>query len=316
VPCDAALDEVGHTEKAGVPRDTGADWDFEDTRDHYLAELYHVDPDDLRARDAERYVALSRVVSGEVMAAVLGEWRRADSTCAGALLWWLNDVLPGAGWGVIDSSGRPKTAYWYLKRALAPVAVWLTDEGTNGVSVHVANDGPEVLEADLRLALHRPDGLVTDEAAATLEVAPHTTIGRSAESVFGRFVDAGYAFRFGPPSHDVVVATLTRDDDVLSQAFHFPLGRPADVVGADELGLEAVATLGTDGAWCLSVRSGRLAYAVSLDTPGFLPDDDAFTVAPGGERLIRLVSLDGEAVPRGTIRALNADRASTIRTGD
>ena len=87
------------------------------------------------------------------MADAFGEWRRSRSTCAGALVWWLNDSVPGAGWGAVDVHGRPKAAYWYLRRALAPVAVWMTDEGTNGVAVHVANDTRLAVEATSRVAL-------------------------------------------------------------------------------------------------------------------------------------------------------------------
>ena len=94
--------------KAGVPRDSGTGWDFDDVRDHYLEELFRVDPVELRSFDLEHYLALSRVATGEVMADVFGEWRRARSTCAGGLLWWLNDLLPGAGWGVLDEAGRPR----------------------------------------------------------------------------------------------------------------------------------------------------------------------------------------------------------------
>ena len=51
---------------------------------------------------------LSRAVTGEAMAAVFGEWRRAGSPCGGGLVLWLRDLAPGAGWGLVDHSGAPK----------------------------------------------------------------------------------------------------------------------------------------------------------------------------------------------------------------
>jgi beta-mannosidase len=96
----------------------------------------------LRSIDPERYLELSRSVSGEVMAELFGEWRRTDSPCGGALVLWLKDLVAGAGWGVLDHRGEPNAANHHLRRALAPVAVWSTDEGLGGIVAHVANDGP------------------------------------------------------------------------------------------------------------------------------------------------------------------------------
>ena len=95
---------------------------------------------ELRARDPERYLALGRVATGEAMLRTFAEWRRPGSTCRGGLVWFARDLWPGAGWGVIDSAGRPKAAYWYLRRALAPVALLTADEGLNGLWLHAVND--------------------------------------------------------------------------------------------------------------------------------------------------------------------------------
>lgn len=72
-------------------------WDFADVRDHYLGLLFGVDPGRLRHDEPERYLELSRLVTGEVMAEVFGEWRRSASPCGGGLVLWLRDVLPGPG---------------------------------------------------------------------------------------------------------------------------------------------------------------------------------------------------------------------------
>ena len=153
---EAGTDLVVHHPawKAGVPRDAGTGWDFEDVRDHYLRAA-GTDPDELRRTDHARYLVRSRGVTGELMAAVFGEWRRPASPCGGGLILWLRDIRPGAGWGVLDDHGDAKAAYHHVRRAMAPIAVWLTDEGLAGVAVHVANDPSSVLRATLRLSLYR-----------------------------------------------------------------------------------------------------------------------------------------------------------------
>lgn len=301
---DAALtDRVGLD--AGVPRDAGAPWDFADVRDHYLELLYRVDARDLRRDDPSRYAELSRAVTGEAMAAVLGEWRRTASPCAGAIVLWLRDLVPGAGWGLLDAEGRPKLAWHHVRRALAPVAVWITDEGLDGLRVHVAGDGPEPLDATLELALHRDGELCVDRADTALHVGPHTVVEIDAEAVLGRFADVAYAHRFGPPGHDLVVATLTgADGALLAQAFHHPLGLPASTEPVERLGLRVQA----DGPRTVTVASRRLAYGVRVWAPGHEPADDGFTIAPGGARTIELrpVTADASAAPPVSVSALNA----------
>jgi beta-mannosidase len=321
VPDEAAIEEmlagapgdlvVHHPRwKAGVPRDVGSGWDFEDVRDHYLELLFGVQPSELRRVDHDRYLDLSRAVSGEVMAAVFGEWRREGSPCAGGLVLWLRDLLPGAGWGVVDHRGDPKAAYHYLRRALAPVAVWMTDEGLNGVAVHAANDGPAPLTLRLRVSLYRDCEQRVDEAARIIELGPHSAQRWDLETLLGRFVDASWAYRFGPSAQDLIVASLERDADaepaLISQSMHFPVARPTTAEPAARLGLNATARLTDAGEVRLSLDSRRLAYCVRVHVPGFTPGDDAFSLEPGRERVLQLRPSRPDAVfSGGELTALN-----------
>ncbi|HEX5090585.1 MAG TPA: hypothetical protein VFV89_22445 [Nocardioides sp.] len=197
----------------GVPKDSGADWDFADVRAHYLWQRYG--PDATQA-DAQR-------VTGEVMAEVFGEWRRPGSGCGGGIVLWLRDVVPGAGWGLLDHRGRPKPAARALAPTLQPVAVWIVDEGLNGLDVHVANDGPEPVEATLEVALLREDGAPGESASAELSVPAHGHHTAGVEALLGRFADASYAYRFGPPPHAGVRAVLTAGGTTHETVWRVPL---------------------------------------------------------------------------------------------
>jgi beta-mannosidase len=296
---DAPERLVGHHPvwKAGIPRENGADWDFEDIRDHYLRLLFGVDADELRWVDHERYLELSRTLTGEILAEVFGEWRRAASPCGGGLILWLRDLLPGAGWGVIDHRGTPKLAYHQLARTLAPVAVWTVDEQLGGIVAHVANERPSPLSAFLRVALYREGEHVVEQARVAVELAAHSQQRWNIENVIGRFLDAAWTYRFGPSSHDTIAVTLESDADgeargdgprILSQTLRFPAGRPLDREPSARLGLAAAARTRPDGSVRVTVSSRRVAYAVSIVAPGFVASDDGFSIEPGGTREIML----------------------------
>ncbi|MDQ6835046.1 MAG: glycoside hydrolase family 2 protein [Actinomycetota bacterium] len=316
VPVHHPAWKQGVIRDAGSGWDIGAGWDFDDVRDHYLRLLFEVDPVALRRFDHARYLELSRAVSGEVMAAVMGEWRREHSPCRGALVLWCKDMLPGAGLGVLDHRGAPKVCYHHLRRALAPTAVWMTDEGVAGIAIHVANDGPLPFAGRLRVALYHQSETCVAEASQPLALTGAGTASLTVEGVLRRFVDAAWAYRFGPPGHDLVVASLESDADPsrpCSQAVSFPAGRPRRVESEQSLGISTVARPLVDGRIELSVSSRRLAYGVRLSTPGFTADDDAFCVEPGHQRVITLQPLDERAdIGAAELYALNLDGAKPI----
>jgi len=299
--------------KAGVPRDLGASWDFEDVRDVYLGMLYGHDPARLRRENPALYLDLSRMVSAELMVEALSEWRREASSCQGALVWTLQDVRPGAGWGLLDVAAAPKPAWYGFRRAAQPLQVALTDEGLNGLAVHLHNEATGDRPVWLEVSLWR--GGRTRIARTEREVV---LAGRSSQTLsllemLGTFLDVTYAYRFGPASHELTVATLidVATGEVLSEAFHYPLGRSAVPQG------EAVeATLEPDEpGWRLSLTSEAFVAGVHLEFDGFEPDDDWFHLTPGRAKVLRLRPRPGtasDARPEGLILAPGGVRLARI----
>uniref|UniRef100_UPI0039BDAFAE glycosyl hydrolase 2 galactose-binding domain-containing protein n=1 Tax=Burkholderia vietnamiensis TaxID=60552 RepID=UPI0039BDAFAE len=323
VPCDATLERIGRPHpheprwKAAVPRDPGASWDFDDVRDHYLRTLYDVAPERLRREDPARYFELSRAVIADVMRETFSEWRRSGSRCAGALVWQFQDVMPGAGWGLLDAAHLPKSGWYALRQVLQPVQIVVVDEGLNGLDVHVINERAAPLTASVELVALRDGRTPVARCGGQVRLAAHDAVRLGSAELLGRFFDWTYAYRFGPCEHDTVVASLRGDDGaLLSQAFHFPSRTHPAVFARRDPGIEARVSRAGD-AWHVDIDTRHVARHVQIDAPGFMPLDDWFHLAPGATARVALIPQPigtpriDDAPPSVDIRAVNAAR--TVR---
>jgi len=275
--------------KAGVPRETGVGIDYDDIRDFYTRILFGDDLNHARFYDRQRYLELGRVTTGEVMAATFSEWRRSGSSCGGALVWNFRDIIPGAGWGLIDACGRPKSSYYYLKRILTPLGLFFTDEGSNGLHLHIVNERATSVAADLRLALYRDGNVCVYNHHEPITVSARSATEMSVDGLIGHFLDTSYAYRFGPPTHDITVAELSAisHKGVLARAFHFPAGMQFPRL--DNVGLKATALRCCDGKYKLAVKATKFAQAVHIDIRGYTADDNYFHIEPGSEHTTFLI---------------------------
>jgi len=290
--------------KRGVPRDTGPGWDFEDIRDHYLERLYGVDPVRLRSDDLERYMELSRVVTGEAMAHAFAEWRRDEDPCAGALTWFWNDLRAGAGWGVVDSDRMPKAAYHHLRRAWAPQCVRLLDRGLGGLMASVVNEHEEPFEGRLELLAVSRGGRIAAEACESVCIPGRSSCETAVEAAFDHFMDSTYSYRFGPPRHEAIVGRLvsTEEDLVVSEDVY----RPVRAAMTPASSLEAKLELVEGGRLALTLSSDRLLYDVRIEVRDYSAQENHFCLAPGRAREIRLRRVfDSGKPPRGYVDALN-----------
>jgi len=291
-----------------VPRDPGAAWDFGDIAAHYVTTLFGANASDLREANPERYLTLSRAAVGEAMMRVIQEFRRQGSGTKGALVWMLRDPQRAAGWGVIDCDDVPKAAYYFLKRACAPRAVWFSDEGVNGLRVFASNDLPSRWEGHLELSLLREAGVETGHVTREVTLPPRSQAWWNVEEVFGHFVDASYAYRFGPPGHRAVCARLVSEGQSeriveFEPAFHLVPGLAC--AERDDIGLNARLERDCDGT-VLVIGVRGFAQCVSIDFGDCIPSDNYFDVAPGHLKRVRLVHGNGARPLAGTVRALNS----------
>ncbi|MBV5263034.1 glycosyl hydrolase 2 galactose-binding domain-containing protein [Pinisolibacter aquiterrae] len=298
--------------KARVPRDTGAAWDFEDTRIHYEAAVFGVDPHALRQEDPARYLDLARATTAHVVEETIREFRRPGSTTRGALVLLHRDPWFGAGWGLVDALGVPKSSFHALARASRPVAVILSDEGVNGLDVHLSNETAAPVSGRLDLVALADGARPAVAGSREVEIPARGALTLAATDLFGAFFDTTRAYRFGPPAHDATHARLTGPDgEVLAEAFHFPLGRTAT---RRACGLIARVE-GGEGAWRLVVATSVLATSVVIVDENFLAEDDGFHLAPG-ERSLALrprPGADPAAPPEGEVRAIDAVEVARYR---
>jgi beta-mannosidase len=295
-----------------------ANFDFEAIRDDYLRILFKVDPAELRHCDSERYYALSRVVSSEIMRTVFAEWRKPNSNCGGGLIWFYKDFWPGAGWGIIDSTNRPKAAYWYLRRAWASRAILISDEGLDGLQLHAINETASALNARIEFEIYQHGRIKIAAAEKNLQLPARGAETLSADALCERFYDANYSYRFGPSKHDVVIARLIDNNNgsVLSEDCYFPLGFALPM--QEHAKLTATASFDAAGNVVVTLESDVFLQSVALSTDGFTPDNNYFHLAPNRAKRIYFTGTPAgkQSTPqkfKTYLSALNSREGLTLR---
>jgi beta-mannosidase len=311
-----ALPAMHHPKwKQRVPRDTGAGWDFEDVRDFYLRYLYELDPVQLRSFDTNRYLQLSRVASGEMMAQTFAEWRSGHSQNRGGLVWFFKDLWPGAGWGIVDSTGLPKAAYYYLRRTWQSRQIVLTDEGLNGLHFHAINELAEPLSGFVEVTLLREPSLTVARSEVPIEIGSRSQKMFCADELLGGFHDVNHAYRFGPPHHDVVIATLyDTEHQVISEACYFT--RRREPTPSRGLALESTVQKTSGTEYQVTLNSDRFLHGVHLSAKGYLPNDNYFHLPPSRSKTVVFSALGTSAgLFKMTVEALNSDDTLSIAAG-
>ena len=247
--------------------------DFLETHRYYVRTVYGLNPDTLERDDPVLWRALFEMLPGELMAATYAEWR-VTGQCRAGLIWNWQDMWPSAGLGLRDSAGRSKASMYYLRRSLAPRAVFVADEGLNGLFVRLLNELDVPAHTDLMIELFS-DGACTERHVVPQTVAPRGRATVGIDSILGRFADVQRAWQLGSTACDLLVA---RWGDA-APAFYFPGGWPVPM--RIRVGLHAARVAD-------SLRIGTRAFAHTVVIDGADASDNYFHLAPNEERTVKV----------------------------
>ncbi|WP_196159540.1 hypothetical protein [Reinekea sp. G2M2-21] len=209
--------------KHGVPRDANVGWDFEDIRNHYVEGYFGIEPSNLRQVDTARYLEISRVTTGYLLAQAFNFWRSDRSKCNGALIWWLNDLYPGSGWGLISASGRMKPAGYILKSQLQPIHLSIIDNGLNGHNICWQNETNTDIETTIKVHCVKTYRDHIEHFPTEVSLLSNSRGCFSVNSIIGQFRDTTNAYSFTPEAWDAIAVSMEYQSKTISYV-HFPSG--------------------------------------------------------------------------------------------
>jgi beta-mannosidase len=210
--------------------------------------------------------------------------------CGGVMIWRLNDAWPILYFAVVDYYLEPKIAYYYLRRAYAPVQVCF-EQTNDDVFVWVVNDSPHPVSGRLVLNHQRFDGTQRGEISAAVNVQPGEA---------QRCLDAA-PLGFINMRGEFLQARLNDAESTLlfkgERYLHLPPAKLSAALNGQTL------TLTSD------VFARQVALTIP-GTSGAVFEDNYFDLAPGQVRQVQIVhSAGGREVQ---IKALNASEPISI----
>ena len=256
--------------------------------------VHYADPEGLSLRERVLCGQMCQAVyHGHAMEAL--RFRKGDQNyeCQGALIWSYSDCWGETGWSIVDYYVRRKAAYYWVRRACAPVKVIVRRRGGQLVT-RVVNDTLDRRAAAVQHGWFRVDGAERRLASRRVVVPANGMVEVARESI--------------PPKRDLdprewVYAAVMRADGASDDQCVWPL-LPHRELSLCEPRIEVKAR---DGA--LQVASPVYCHGVHAEDHGrAMLSDNYFDLLPGVP--VRITRVDGKPAAGVRFRALTAPQAA------
>ncbi len=249
---------------------------------------HYADPATL---DLAQTIELSGMVQGLMLGHAFDAMRyRAD--CHGCLFWMYNDCWGETGWTFVDYALRKKIAWWYGRRAFAPLRLILRRHEAGQIRIVLANDLPEVFNAEIAFGSMGLDGTNAQTQSVHVE-APG--LQRTEVAVFAQGeADPARHVWFAQPIEptEALLPALFRAADWRTMALPEDPGLTADWDLARRL---------------VTVQAKQFTHGVVLTGPeGFDAQDNYVSLLPGEVRTLAFDAPDGADPKRFGVRCLNS----------
>lgn len=227
------------------------------------------------------FVLMGQIVQGEALKRAAEHWRRRKYGTAGVLFWQLNDCWPVTSWSVIDSSLRPKAAYYFARRFFAPLLASIR-KGEAGAEIWVTSDIPFPVRGTLEVALVSLAGRTVLDESRTLRLA--------ADSSAPFMTVAWKDLNDHDPKRHYLRARFTAEDGPSSEN-RFYFAEPKHIELPDPGLTWTVGRTGRAG-FEVTLRARKLARYVRLEVKGsdVMFDDNVFDMDGGSVKTVRCES--------------------------
>jgi len=209
------------------------------------------------------------------------DFRIRKFECAGSLFWMYSDCWGTLGWTIVDYYLRRKPSFYWVRRAYAPVAVFVRVEG-DCARTYVVNDTLDEMRVKVTLEVGDLAGAAKSTAGEV--IVPANGVATGPELACG----PGYAFALIEDGRACI------SEDLILTRLPSQMEIPQVTINAD------VAPVGEDVEVRLS--SSGFAHFVWLDHPdGANPSDNYFNMLPGRPKIVRVTGARPEQVMIGAL---------------